>query len=151
MDMLSKKTGRAQLVGLLTVLVFCVLSKGSGAAAQDVLTWHNDNARTGQNLGEKILTLRNVSSRTFGKLFTISVDGKVDAEPLYATKIQIANDRFWDVLFVATEHDSLYAFDPDTGTQFWHVRLLKPGEAPSDNVHCGQIVPGDRDYIHSGD
>jgi outer membrane protein assembly factor BamB len=74
-------------------------------------------------------------------LFTISVDGKVDAEPLYTARIEIANEGLRNVLFVATEHDSLYAFDADTGKQFWHVRLLKPGETPSDNVHCGQIVP----------
>ena len=141
MDMISKKTERARLARFLTVLMFCVLSGGSGAAAQHVLTWHNDNARTGQNLGEKTLTLQNVNSRTFGKLFTISVDGKVDAEPLYAARIEIANEGFRNVLFVATEYDSLYAFDADTGKQFWHVRLLKPGETPSDSVHCGQIVP----------
>jgi len=141
MDMMSKKTERARLVRFLTALMFCVLLRGSGAAAQHVLTWHNDNARTGQNLGEKTLTLQNVNSRTFGKLFTISVDGKVDAEPLYAARIEIANEGFRNVLFVATEHDSLYAFDADTGKQFWHVRLLKPGETPSDSVHCGQIVP----------
>ncbi len=138
---ISKKTERARLIRFLTVLMFCVLSRGSGAAAQDVLTWHNDNARTGQNLGEKILTLQNVNSRTFGKLFTISVDGKVDAEPLYAARIEVANEGFRNVLFVATEHDSLYAFDAGTGKQFWHVRLLKPGETPSDDVDCGQIVP----------
>jgi outer membrane protein assembly factor BamB len=127
MDMISKKTERGRSVRFLTVLMFCVLLRGAAAAAQDVLTWHNDIARTGQNLGEKTLTLQNVNSRTFGKLFTISVDGKVDAEPLYAARIEIANEGFRNVLFVATEHDSLYAFDADTGKQFWHVRLLKPG------------------------
>jgi outer membrane protein assembly factor BamB len=126
---------------LALLLSFYVLSRGSPAAAQDVLTWHNDNARTGQNLKEKNLTLRNVNPKTFGKLFTISVDGKVDAEPLYTVRREIPNQGFRNVLFVATEHDSLYAFDADTGKQFWHVQLLKPGETPSDNVHCGQIVP----------
>jgi outer membrane protein assembly factor BamB len=119
---------------------FCILSGTSRLMAQDVLTWHNDNARTGQNLRETILTLRNVSPRTFGKLFTIRVDGKVDAEPLYVSRIKIPHKGFRNVLFVATEHDSLYALDADTGEQFWRVRLLKPLEVSS-SVHCGQIVP----------
>ena len=117
-----------------------VLSAVSRLSAQDVLTWHNDNARTGQNLRETTLTLQNVNPRTFGKLFAIRVDGKVDAEPLYAARIEIPHKAFRNVLFVATEHDSLYAFDADTGEQFWHVPLLKPSEAPA-RVHCGQIQP----------
>jgi outer membrane protein assembly factor BamB len=126
---------------LIVLMLLCVLSGTSLAAAQDVLTWHNDNARTGQNREEWVLTLRNVNPRTFGKLFTIRVDGKVDAEPLYAARREILNEGLRNVLFVATEHDSLYAFDADTGKQFWHVRLLKPGETPSDDIECGQIVP----------
>jgi outer membrane protein assembly factor BamB len=119
---------------------FCALSGASLLVAQDVLTWHNDNARTGQNLGETTLTPQNVSPRTFGKLFALRVDGKVDAQPLYAAKIEIPHKGFRNVLFVATEHDSLYAFDADTGEPFWRVRLLKLAEAPS-SVHCGQIQP----------
>jgi hypothetical protein len=111
------------------------------AAAQDVLTWHNDNARTGQNPSEKILTLQNVNPKTFGKLFVIRVDGKVDAEPLYVEKLEVPNLGSKNVLFVATEHDSVYAFDADTGKEFWHVRLLGPGEVPSDNRGCSQIIP----------
>jgi len=109
--------------------------------SQDVLTWHNDNARTGQNLAEKILTLENVNPKTFGKRFVIPTDGKVDAEPLYVHHLEIANRGFRNVLFVATEHDSLDAFDADTGEPLWQVRLLKAGETPSDNHNCGQITP----------
>lgn len=124
---------------LLTLL--CVLSAVAGAAAQNVLTWHNDNARTGQNLKEKILTLQNVNPKTFGKLFVIHVDGKVDAEPLYVKGIEVPRYGLRNVLFVATEHDSVYALDAETGKEFWHVRLLKPGETPSDNRNCSQVVP----------
>ena len=141
MDRISKKTNHGGLVVLTVLMLLYVLSGTSLAAAQDVLTWHNDNARTGQNLEERILTLRNVNPKTFGKLFTIRVDGKVDAEPLYAARREIPNEGFRNVLFVATEHDSLYAFDADTGKQFWHIQLLKPGETPSDDIDCGQIVP----------
>jgi outer membrane protein assembly factor BamB len=109
--------------------------------AQDVLTWHNDNARTGQNLEEKILTLQNVNPRTFGKLFSLHVDGKVDAEPLYAAGREIPGKGTHNVLYVATEHDSVYAFDADRGTELWHVSLLKPGEKPSDNHSCDQVTP----------
>ncbi len=127
---------------ILVTALFClwVFSGASPLVAQDVLTWHNDNARTGQNLGETTLTLQNVNARTFGKLFAIRVDGKVDAEPLYVARIKIPHKGSRNVLFVATEHDSLYAFDADTGEQFWHVRLRKLLEAPS-SVHCGQIQP----------
>lgn len=111
------------------------------ARAQDVLTWHNDNARTGQNLNERTLTLRNVNVKTFGKLFVIHVDGKVDAEPLYVHRLEVPHRGLRNVLIVATEHDSLYALDADTGEQFWHVQVLKSGETPSDNRNCSQITP----------
>src|SRR5258708_5626508 len=107
----------------------------------NVLTWHNDNARTGQNLQETALTPANVSASTFGRLFTITVDGKVDAEPLYAPSLAIPNQGIHNVLFVVTEHDSAYAFDADTGTQLWHVSLLLAGEVPSDDRGCGQVTP----------
>jgi outer membrane protein assembly factor BamB len=128
--------------GLMLFLgIFTSLYAPSSVFAQDVLTWHNDNARTGQSLGETILTLQNVNSRTFGKLFTIPVDGKVDAEPLYAAGIEIPHIGPRNVLFVATEHNSVYAFDADNGKQFWHVHLLKGGETPSDDRQCSQVTP----------
>jgi len=109
--------------------------------SQDVLTWHNDNARTGQNLEEKILTLQNVNPRSFGKLFILHVDGKVDAEALYTAGREIPGKGLRNVLYVATEHASVYALDADTGTEFWHVSLLKRGETPSDNHSCDQVTP----------
>jgi outer membrane protein assembly factor BamB len=114
---------------------------GTFATAQDVLTWHNDNARTGKYLSEAILTPQNVNPKTFGKLFVINVDGKVDAEPLYVHQLEIPHRGLRNVLVVATEHDSLDAFDADTGEQFWHVSLLKDNETPSDNQNCGQVSP----------
>jgi hypothetical protein len=122
-------------------LAFGVLSVFLPATAQDVLTCHNDNARTGQNLNETMLNLTNVSSNTFGRLFTISVDGKVDAQPLYSSAVFISGKGTHNVLFVATEHDSVYALDADTGTVLWQVSLLKPGETTSDDRGCGQVQP----------
>ena len=110
------------------------------AQSQDVLTYHNDNARTGQNLNEMLLTPANVNSANFGKLFTLSVDGAVDAQPLYVSNVSVAAG-IHNVLVVATEHDSVYAFDADSGLSLWHVSVLKPGEAPSDPRNCDQVTP----------
>ncbi len=108
---------------------------------QDVLTFHNDNARTGQNLNESILTTANVNMSTFGKLFTVPVDGKVDAEPLYAGNVGIPGGTAHNLLIVATEHGSVYAFDADNGSQIWHASMLQSGETPSDDHGCGQVTP----------
>ncbi len=110
-------------------------------AQPSVLTWHNDNARTGQNLQETALTPANVNASTFGRLFTLSVDGKVDAQPLYVPSLAIPGQGTHNVLLVATEHDSVYAFDADTGTPLWHVSMLVGGEAVSDDRGCGQVTP----------
>ena len=116
------------------------MTPAPGSPAADVLTYHNDNARTGQQLNENILTLANVSSATFGKLFVIAVDGKVDAQPLYAAAINIGGSTH-NVLMVATEHDSVYAFDADTGTLLWHQTMLQSGETTSDDHGCPQVTP----------
>jgi hypothetical protein len=110
-------------------------------AQVNVLTWHNDNARSGQNLKETILTPANVNSSTFGKLFTIAVDGKVDAQPLYVASLAMRGQGFHNVLFVVTEHDSAYAFDADTGAQLWHASMLGANETSSDARNCSQITP----------
>jgi hypothetical protein len=107
----------------------------------DVVMYHNDVARTGQNLNETILTPANVNSTTFGKLRSLPVDGKVDAEPLYLSGQKNIAGGTHNVLYVATEHDSVYAFDADSGTQLWQVSLLGSGETTSDARGCDQVVP----------
>ena len=105
-----------------------------------VVTYHDDNARTGQNLNETTLTPSNVNSSGFGLLFNIAVDGKVDAQPLYLPNLSISQGTH-NVLFVATEHGSVYAFDADTGKPLWQISTLASGETTSDDHGCGQITP----------
>jgi hypothetical protein len=110
-------------------------------AQPNVLTFHNDVARTGQNLAETILTPSNVNSAAFGKLFQATLDGLVDAQPLYVFGLSIPNQGTHNVLIVATENDSLYALDADTGAQLWQAVLLFAGETASDDRNCGSITP----------
>lgn len=107
-----------------------------------VLTYHNDNSRTGQNLNETILTKANVNSSTFGQIGVLQpVSGLVDAEPLYAGSLTI-NGATHNVVFVVTEGDQIYAFDADTFSQLWTKSLLVGSETPSDEVDgCGQVAP----------
>jgi len=111
------------------------------AAQTNVLTYHNNAARTGQNLTETTLTLSNVNSTTFGKLFQVTLDGVVDAQPLFVSGVAIPNQGTHNVLIVATENDSLYALDANTGAQLWKLSLLRSGETPSDDRGCGQVTP----------
>jgi hypothetical protein len=110
------------------------------SAQQQVLTYHNNNGRTGLNSAETTLTLSNVNSGMFGRLFTLSVDGLVDAEPLYLSAVTVQGGTH-NVLIVATEHDSVYAFDADSGTQLWKISTLKSGERTSDDRGCSQVEP----------
>lgn len=113
---------------------------GSGSSS-DVTTFKNDNSRTGQNLKETALTPANVNSSSFGKVGFFPVDGKVDAQPLYLGAVTIPGQGTHNVLYVVTEHDSVYAFDAGTGAVLWKVSALKPGESTSDNRGCSQITP----------
>lgn len=105
----------------------------------DVVTYHNDIARTGQNLNETVLTTANVNSVTFGRLRSLTVDGKVDAQPLYLSQLAIGGAPH-NVVYVATEHGSVYAFDADNGTQLWKVSTLGVAETPSDARACDQVT-----------
>jgi hypothetical protein len=113
---------------------------GVQTSSVNVLTYHNDIARTGQNLNETALTPANLNSANFGKVGNLSVDAAVDAEPLYVSNLTVAGSSH-NVVFVVTENDSAYAFDADTFTQLWHVSVLGANETASDNRGCGQVSP----------
>lgn len=113
-------------------------------SSTDVITYHYDNQRTGQNLNETTLTPANVNSTKFGKLGEFAVDGKVDAQPLYLSNVNTPSQGKKNVLYVATEHDSVYAFDADSagaGNPIWKVSLLGTGESTSDDHGCFQVTP----------
>jgi hypothetical protein len=130
------------LVVLLTLLAFGPLP--NSRAQVSVLTYHNDNLRTGANTNETILTPATVSSNAFRRLFTRSVDGYVYAQPLVAAGVNIPKVGAKNVVYVATEHDSLYAFDADTGHSYWHAKLLPKGGktvASITDAGCGDLIP----------
>ena len=122
------------------ICVACCLGGASLAFSQNVLTYHNNNARTGLNPSETMLTPVNVNATSFGKLFTVRVDGLVDAEPLYLSDVPIHGVTH-NLLIVATEHDWVYAFAAKTGALIWKITTLKPGETPSDDRGCPLISP----------
>jgi hypothetical protein len=123
----------------LAVLLFAILC-ALPALSQDVLTYHNNIARTGFDNKETTLTLTNVNSAMFGKLFTVPADGLVDAEPLYVSAVSIGGVTH-NLLIVATEHDTVYAYDADTGAKIWQITTLKSGETTSDKRSCSQVSP----------
>lgn len=117
------------------------------AALAAVSTYHNDNARTGQYLNETILTPANVNPARFGKLYSYPLDGYVYAQPLYMPQVAIPGSGVHNVVVVATQHDSVYAFDADSSsaTPLWRVSFLNPDAgittvSPAD-VNASDIVP----------
>ncbi|MGA7109795.1 MAG: pyrrolo-quinoline quinone [Terracidiphilus sp.] len=106
----------------------------------DVTTYHFDVGRTGLNPSETTLTTSNVASATFGLLRTLPVDGKVDAQPLLLSGLTIGGQSH-NVVYAATENDSVYAFDADSGSQLWKVSIFGTGETTSGDQGCSQITP----------
>ncbi len=128
-------------------LFLCLTLASTSAAHAQVLTAQYDNARTGATLHEKILTPTNVNARTFGKLYSLTVDGDVFAQPLYVPALTFPNLGKRNVVFAATEHDSVYAFDANSphDTPLWHVSFLDPAHGITTltdrDVQCPFITP----------
>jgi len=129
---------------LYTVLLLFV---GISAWAQvGVITYHNDNNRSGQISSETILTPANVNVGSFGKIFSYSVDGFVAAQPLYLPNVPIGGQKH-NVVFIATQHDSVFAFDADnlgTGTPLWTASFINPANGvttvPIAEQGCGSAT-----------
>ncbi len=119
------------LVSLSTSLIAVMLTPAvQGQGFTGVFTQHNDNARTGQNSNETALTTANVNSTKFGKIFSYPVDGQVYAQPLYVPNVSIPNHGVHNVVYVATENDTLYAFDADglAPNILWQVSFINPAK-----------------------
>jgi hypothetical protein len=110
-------------------------------------TYKNDNLRTGQNLNEIVLTTGNVNPTQFGKLFSYPVDGHVYAQPLYVAGVNIPGQGVHNVVYVATENDSVFAFDADNIIQqpLWQRSFIDPVNGittvPQQDVELGNDLP----------
>jgi hypothetical protein len=118
------------------------------SAVAGVFTHHNDNFRTGQNLNETVLTPANVNASTFGKLFSYETDGISHASPLYVANVTIPGVGIRNLVYVATEHDSVYAFDADgrSSAPLWKTSFINPAAGvttvPKDDTgECCDIAP----------
>jgi hypothetical protein len=140
---------KRSFAGMATIArcVLAVLTIGlafSAFAQAPVVTYHNDISRSGLNSAETILNTGNVNPQTFGLLFNLPVDGQVYAQPLYLPKVQIVGKGVHNVLYICTEHDSVYAFDADSNTganaqPLWHVNFGM--SVPNGDVNTGDINP----------
>jgi hypothetical protein len=129
-------------VPCLVVLCSCLMT-----AQVPVTTYQYDNNHSGANTNETILTPENVTVGQFGRVGVFNVAGYVYAQPLYLPNLTIAG-KSHNVLFVATEHDQVYAFDVNSGQQLWHTNflnssgpLLVVNTVSSSDVNCGDLVP----------
>ena len=124
----------------------------SAAGGTDVLTYHNDNSRTGANLNETTLTPQNVNASSFGKLFSYKVDGQVYAQPLEVSQVRMSDGKVHNVLIVATENDSVYALDandPTAGPRhngvLWQTSFIDPAKGitpvPAQDVENNGVGP----------
>ena len=138
-----------------TLLTGCSASSSSpivngtpppGPSGTDVVTYHYDNQRSGENLKETTLNPGNVNSATFGKVGEFAVDGQIDGQTLFLSQLGIPGQGNKDVLYVATENDTVYAVDAQSiggssATILWKTSVLPGGESPGTSLPCGNIRP----------
>ena len=129
------------------LLAVCVASCTPVTAQVAVATYHNDNYRSGANAQETILTPSNLNLQSFGKRLTFPVQGYVYAQPLYVPGVIISGTAH-NMVYIATEHDQVYAFDVNSGQKLWQVNFLAGSNAltiispvSSSDVNCGDLVP----------
>ena len=128
------------------------------AAFTGIYSWRNDTGLTGQNRQETALTPATVTAGKFGKLFACAVDGYVYAQPLYVPNVTIPGAGTHNIIYVATEHDSVYAFDADANpcqTHWWQVSFLDPTAGattvPSTDVGTTDITSRNRHHRNAHD
>jgi hypothetical protein len=139
---MHKAVTRWRLFGVATLAAAVVTTNVTRTVGTDVTTYHNDNARTGQNLTETALSSSNVRSSVFGKIALVTLDGKVDAQPLYLSGLNVPGRGARDIVYAATEQGSVYAIDAASLTTIWVKTMLGAGEVPSDAVGgCTQVTP----------
>ncbi|MBZ5615412.1 MAG: hypothetical protein LAO23_15485 [Acidobacteriia bacterium] len=122
----------------LTLFVVCLGLFSPSWAQQSFLSSRGNSARDGANTNETLLTPANVNKNSFGKAFSFPVDYVVMAQPLYVPNVNIPGQGTHNVVYVATEMDSVYAIDADTGVQLWHASMLNGGTTASGTyLPCG--------------
>ena len=142
--MVIRKESNISILGLTSLL--CLMAVPSLSLAQiSVTTYHYDLARTGQNLNEPVLMPANVNLTDFGKLFAHALDGQVYTQPLYVPNVTIPNNGVHNVIYVATEHDSVYAFDADNNVgsnslPLWQVSFIDPPRLPRFRAATSEIA-----------
>src|SRR3989442_12761341 len=119
-------SGNMKRFFILVLLCGWILSPVAAYCQASVLTYHNDNSRSGLNANETVLTQANVNKNQFGKLFSVIVDGSVYTQPLYVPNVSIPGFGTRNVIYVATEHDSVYAIDAAMGVVLWTVSFINP-------------------------
>ncbi len=131
---------------------FVYISDSAGSVESNVVTltvnpptssatFHSDNARTGSNSKEVILTPGNLNPAGFGKAGFFAVEGAVDAQPLYLSEVNVPGKGLHDILYVATENDTVFAFDAFSGDVLWRATVTGAGETPGDNNVCNPASP----------
>ena len=122
----------------LTLLIVCIAFLSSSFAQLPFPTSRGDNARSGANTNETVLTPANVNKNSFGRLFSVPVDYVVMAQPLYIPNVNIPGRGTHNVIYIVTQADSVYAIDADTGAKLWHASMLRGGTTASGTyLPCG--------------